>query len=81
MMETTTEGYGVSEAIKYDERYQAYSAIPVIMVSSIQESPDELFPRAPEVDMIRPDRYLTKPLDVPRFLEVVRKALRHSPSR
>jgi hypothetical protein len=29
---------------------------------------------AGEVDMIRPDHYLTKPLDIPRFLEVVEKA-------
>ena len=47
------------------------------MVSSIQESPDDRFPRAPEVDMIRPDRYLTKPLDIPKFLEIVRKVVRH----
>jgi CheY-like chemotaxis protein len=75
MMETTTEGYGVNEAIKYSDEYQAYQATPILMVSSIQESPDDLFPRAPETDMIRPDRYLTKPLDIPAFLEVVRKAL------
>jgi hypothetical protein len=43
------------------------------MVSSITETPDELFSRAGELDMIRPDRYLTKPLDIPRFLEVVKR--------
>jgi len=75
MMETTTEGYGVNEAIKYADEYRAYQSTPILMVSSIQESPDDLFPRAPETDMIRPDRYLTKPLDIPVFLEVVRKAL------
>jgi two-component system OmpR family response regulator len=76
MMESTTEGYGVTEAIKYTEEYAALQHTPIIMVSSIQESPDERFPRAPEVDMIRPDRYLTKPLDLNRFLEIVRKILR-----
>jgi CheY-like chemotaxis protein len=75
MMETTTEGYGVNEAIKYSDEYQAYQTTPILMVSSIQESPDQLFPRAPETDMIRPDRYLTKPLDIPAFLDVVRQAL------
>ena len=75
MMETTTEGYGVNEAIKYSDEYRGYQSTPILMVSSIQESPDDLFPRAPETDMIRPDRYLTKPLDIPKFLEVVRKAL------
>jgi CheY-like chemotaxis protein len=75
-METTMEGYGVSEAIKLSGDYQAFQDVPVIMVSSIQESPDELFPRAPETDMIRPTYYLRKPLDFPKFLEVVREALR-----
>jgi two-component system KDP operon response regulator KdpE len=76
MMESTTEGYGVTEAIKYADEYAEVQHTPIIMVSSIQESPDERFPRAPEVDMIRPDRYLTKPLDLNRFLEIVRKVLR-----
>jgi hypothetical protein len=43
------------------------------MISSIEESPDERFPMAPEVEMIRPDRYMTKPLEIPRLLEVLRK--------
>ena len=76
MMETTTEGYGVSEAIKLSGEFEAFQNTPVIMVSSIQESPDELFPRAPEVDMIRPTYYLTKPLDIPKFVELVRTLLR-----
>ncbi len=76
MMETTTEGYGVSEAIKLSGEFEAFQNTPVIMVSSIQESPDELFPRAPEVDMIRPTYYLAKPLDIPKFVELVRTLLR-----
>ncbi len=76
MMETTTEGYGVSETIKFSREYEAFQDTPVIMVSSIPESPDELFPRALETDMIRPAHYLTKPLDMPQFLEVVRTLLR-----
>lgn len=75
MMECCCEGYGLNQAIKYQEAYAEYRNIPVIMVSSIQECPDERFPMSPEVEMIRPDRYLTKPLDIPRFLEVVTGAL------
>jgi CheY-like chemotaxis protein len=75
MMESLTEGYGVNEAIKHSGEYEQYQQTPILMVSSVQESPDQLFPRAPETDMIRPDRYLTKPLDIPMFLEVVRRAL------
>lgn len=76
MMESTSEGYAVSGAIMQSEDYATFRDIPVIMVSSIPESPDERFPRAPEVDQIRPRAYLTKPLDIPRFLEVVAKAAR-----
>lgn len=76
MMESSTEGYSVNEVIKHSDAYAAVRDTPIIMVSSIAESPDERFPRAPEVDMIRPDRYFRKPLDIPRFLEVVKGILR-----
>jgi CheY-like chemotaxis protein len=71
MMENVTEGYAVNQAIKFQPSFAELASVPVLMVSSITETPDELFGRAGEVDMIRPDRYLTKPLDIPRFLEVV----------
>ena len=35
---------------------------------------------AGELDMIRPDFYLTEPLDIPQFLEVVERAAAHCPS-
>ena len=74
MMEDDTAGYGVNQAIKHQEAYADFRDLPIIMVSAIQESPDELYARAGEVDMIRPDLYLTKPLDIPRLLEVVQRA-------
>ena len=43
MMECCCEGYGLNQAIKYQEAYAEYRNIPVIMVSSIQECPDERF--------------------------------------
>jgi CheY-like chemotaxis protein len=73
MMEQVTEGYAVNQAIKFQPAYQEFGGVPILMVSSITETPDELFSRAGELDMIRPDRYLTKPLDIPRFLEVVKR--------
>lgn len=76
MMESIVEGYAVNQAIKFQPEYAAFAEIPIIMVSSIQETPDERFSRAGELDMVRPDRYLTKPLDIPLFLEVVAKATR-----
>lgn len=77
MMESTEEGYGVAEAIKFEERFAEFRSVPVLMVSSIQETPEERFPMAPEVGMIAPDRYLRKPLDIDLFLETLRRLLRH----
>lgn len=74
MMESIVEGYAVNQAIKFRPDFEAYADIPIVMVSSIQESPDDRFGRAGEVDMVRPDRYMTKPLDLDLFLEVVDKA-------
>lgn len=78
MMECQTEGYGVNQAIKWREEYRDFRHVPIIMVSSIQEPPDRLFPAASEVEMIRPDYYVTKPLDIPAFLETLEKALESS---
>lgn len=71
MMESAAEGYGVTQAIRWQEAYQEFRDLPIIMVSSIEETPDERFAMAGELDMIRPDIYLTKPLDIPRLLEVL----------
>jgi len=76
MMDDPSEGYGVNQAIKYQPRYQQFQDVPILMVSSIEETPDERFAWASEVAMIRPDRYLTKPLDVPSFLATVRQLAR-----
>lgn len=78
MMDTLENGYGVTQSVKYQEAYAEFRSTPIIMVSSIQQTPDERFPRAEEVGMIRPDYYLTKPLDFPGFLELVREAIRRS---
>jgi CheY-like chemotaxis protein len=75
MMECDSEGYGVTHAIKHQDAFAECRNVPIIMMSSIQESPDELFPMAPESEMIRPDRYLTKPLDAATLLEALDKAL------
>ena len=72
MMESSTEGYAVSGAVHMRELL-GERHVPFLMVSSIENSPDELFPRSEEVGAIRPDYYLTKPLDIPRFIQVVRK--------
>jgi CheY-like chemotaxis protein len=75
MMETSVEGYCVTHALKHLDEYAEYRHVPVLMVSSIEESPDERFPMSPEAEMIRPDTYLTKPLDIPRFLEILERTV------
>ena len=75
MMETTVEGYGVTHSLKYRDESAECSRIPIIMLSSIEESPDERFPMSAEVELIRPDGYLTKPLDIPKFLELLEKLI------
>lgn len=73
MLECCSEGYGVNAAIKYQDAYAEFRDVPVFMVSSIQETPDERFPRAGEVEMIRPDWYLTKPLDFAQLLSLLER--------
>jgi len=75
MMESDAEGYGVTFSLKNLDEYAASRHVPIIMVSSIEESPDERFAMSPEAELIRPDRYLTKPLDFARFLELLEKEL------
>jgi CheY-like chemotaxis protein len=75
MMETSTEGYGVTHSLRYGDEYSGFRLTPIFMISSIEESPDELFPMSAEVEMIRPDRYLTKPLDIPRLLRLLGEAV------
>lgn len=77
MMESVHEGYGVAFSIRHQPEYEAYQGVPLIMLSSIQESPDERFPRAEETELIRPDRYLTKPVDLDLLLDVLERSLQH----
>ncbi len=76
MMETIDEGYLLNQVIKFQKDFEEYRNMPILMVSSIQEDPLSRFPSAAgQVDMIMPDYYLTKPVDVPKFLDLVEKLL------
>jgi len=76
MMETIDEGYLLNQLIKFQKEYEQLKNIPILMVSSIQQDPLSRFPKAAgEVEMIMPDYYLTKPVDIPKFLELVKKLL------
>ncbi|HYK92087.1 MAG TPA: response regulator [Acidobacteriota bacterium] len=79
MMEYDSAGYEVNQAIKFREEFSRH--VPILMVSSIQVNPATLFSRATEVELVTPDAYLTKPLDIPQFLEQVRILLEGRPSQ
>ena len=78
MMESPVEGYTIVQALKYRDEYERLQKIPIVMVSSVTEDPGSRFPMAGELEMITPDAYLTKPLDIPRFLGCVRRMLGES---
>ncbi|HTS25509.1 MAG TPA: response regulator [Bryobacteraceae bacterium] len=75
MMETTVEGYGITHSLKYSDEYSEFRHTPIFMISSIEESPDDRFPMSAEVEMIRPDWYLSKPLDIPKLLRLLDEAV------
>ncbi len=75
MMESPVEGYSVIQALKFRDDYRDLAPISVVMVSSVKQDPATLFPMAGEVEMITPDAYFTKPLDLPNFLQCVRRML------
>ncbi len=75
IMKCSCEGYGITWAIKNHDEYREFRNIPILMTSSIEESPDDRFPMCPETGLIRPDYYLSKPLDIPLFLDTVERAM------
>jgi len=75
MMESTVEGYGITFSLKYQDGYEEFRNIPIFMISSIEETPDQRFPMSPEVDLIRPDGYLSKPIDIEKLLALLEKAV------
>ena len=72
MLESPEAGYRLNRAIRYRDEYERHRAVPIIMVSAIQETPDERI-GAVGGEVMGPDRYLTKPLDVPKFLRLVER--------
>lgn len=82
MLENAFEGYGVAQAIHYQPAFRELQDVPILMVSSIEENPEQRFLKAEyEAGMVRPDYYLTKPLDPQVFLDTVRKLAARRPQR
>ncbi len=80
MMETMWAGYEVSQTLKFRSGYESVSRVPIVMVSSLEEHPAERFARSSDPTRVGPDVYLTKPLDVQRFVGVVRFLLKAAPT-
>jgi len=79
MMEHDCAGYEVNQAIKYGAGFECFRHVPILMVSSIETDPATRFQMAGEVDMVTPTSYMTKPIDLPRFLAEVRTLLGEQP--
>lgn len=76
MMETIDEGYGVTQSLKHQPDFEDCRDIPILMISSIQEDPWTRYGQASGwVETIIPDQYMTKPLDIPKFLDLVGRLL------
>jgi two-component system alkaline phosphatase synthesis response regulator PhoP len=72
VMEDDSSGYAMNQAVKYSEGFECFRHIPILMVSSIPVAPADRFSMAGEVDMVTPDSYLTKPVDIKAFLDAVK---------
>ena len=68
----------MNQAIKFGSGSAGAGHVPIVMVSSVSIDPTERFKWAGEVGMVTPDEYLTKPLDIPRFLSTLKSLLRQS---
>jgi len=76
MMGYLSEGYSVNQALRSSPEYQDLRDVPIIMASSVEVDPASLFGWIGDTSAITPNAYLTKPLDVPQFLERVRGLLK-----
>ena len=82
MMENPFAGYGVTQALRFQPGFADLADIPILMVSSVEEGPEQRFLKAEcEAGMVRPDAYLAKPLDPQRFLETVQRLAARRPLR
>ena len=75
MMEHESAGYEVNQTVKFRDEFKVARNVPIVMVSSIPLEPAVRFDRAAEVDMIIPDYYMTKPLNIKEFVGQVQKLL------
>ena len=75
MMDSLSEGYSVTQALRQLPEFRDQESIPILMVSSVEMDPASLFGWIGDTTPITPDAYMTKPLDIPEFLDRIRELL------
>ena len=75
MLENLTTGYSLVQALKHSRDFKDLAHVPILMVSSVETSPGELFRWVGATRWIEPDAYLSKPIDVRMFMQRVRELL------
>ena len=75
MMENISTGYSIVQTLKFSREYRDLAQIPILMISSVEEDPETMFGWIGDTKWITPDAYLTKPIDIPTFVERVRELL------
>jgi CheY-like chemotaxis protein len=75
MMESDPAGYSVTDTLEHARRDPETRTIPILMVSRAKTWPVTRFCTATGGAPFRPDAHMTKPLDIPVFLQTVRVLL------
>jgi CheY-like chemotaxis protein len=75
MMENDWAGYEVNQTVKFQSGYESVRHTPILMISSIPLHPQDRFQSASEAAGFSPDSYISKPIEIPEFLEKVRALL------
>jgi CheY-like chemotaxis protein len=76
MMDTTTEGFHVCLQLRSPDpksEYQAYSRIPILMLTSIHDTTSLRF--GPHQDYLPVDAFIEKPIEPAALLKKVRETL------
>ena len=79
MMDTITEGFQVSYQLRSSDpksEYQAFSKIPIIMLTGISQKVDMKFSPEKDGEYLPVDEFVEKPIRVESLLEKVRKLLK-----
>lgn len=79
MMEHESAGYQLNQALKYGPEFESFRHVPILMVSSIPIDPARRFRMAGEVEMVTPNSYLTKPVNIHTFLSEIHALLGEPP--